>query len=109
MYWTKEQTDRILRDIMARSQRDEAFRRLCLEDSGAAVKEISGHEVTPGFTVRFVDNAGADLTLVLPDPIGSEGQLSDEELSSVRGGVIGGANIGTPAGVHIQNIRLMKG
>ncbi len=109
MYWTKEETDRILREIMARSQRDGAFRQLCLKNPGAAVKQVSGHEVTPGFKLRFVDNAGADLTMVLPDPIAFEGALSEEELSGVRGGVIGGATSAPSTGLQIQNIRLKKG
>jgi hypothetical protein len=39
----------------------------------------------PGFILRFVDNAGADMTVVLPDLIASEDELSDEELDQAAG------------------------
>jgi hypothetical protein len=104
MLITKDETDRIFRDIFARSQRDPEFRQLCLTDAAAAVTEISGQSVPPGFALRFVDNAGAHLTLVLPDPVGAEGELSDEELSGVSGGLGSGASM-----IQLQNFRFKKG
>jgi hypothetical protein len=88
MSWTKAQTDRALADIIQRAQRDPAFRKRCLDNPAAAVKEIVGQELPPGFKLRFVDNAHADLLVVLPDPITKREELSDDDLSAVSGGVL---------------------
>lgn len=94
MAWTRDQTEKVLAEILGKSQRDTAFRQLCLQDPGAAVKQISGEELPPGFKLRFVDNDRADLTVVLPDPVSGAGgqELSDGDLASVSGGV-GGLNL----------------
>lgn len=91
MSWTKEEADRVLAQIVQRSQKDPAFRRLCLENAAAAVKQIAGQDLPPDFKLRFVDRAYADLIVVLPEPAGNKagaGALSDDELSAVSGGVI---------------------
>jgi hypothetical protein len=90
MAWSKEDTDRALAEIIRRAQRDPAYRALCLQNPAAAVKAVSPEPLPPGFTLRFVDNARADLTVVLPDPIaaGSGQELSDAELSAVSGGIL---------------------
>ncbi len=93
MAWTKTQTDRVLDEILRRSQRDAAFRKLCLESPGAAVKQVAGEDLPPGFKLRFVENNRADLTVVLPDPVSGTGgqELSDGDLANLSGGV-GGQN-----------------
>jgi hypothetical protein len=90
MAWTKTQTDQVLAEILKRSQRDAAFRQLCLGSPGAAVKQVAGEELPPGFKLRFVENNRADLTVVLPDPVSGSppGQeLSDGDLANLSGGV----------------------
>ena len=40
-----------------------------------------------GFKIRFVDNGGHDLTIVLPDPLPTTAsEIHDEELARVAGG-----------------------
>jgi hypothetical protein len=65
---------------------DAGFRQLCLTAPATAVKEQSGKDLPDNFAIRFVENRGANLTIVLPDPIPSSGELSDTELESVAGG-----------------------
>jgi hypothetical protein len=94
MAWTKDHVDRTLADIIRRAQRDATFRNLCLTDAAAAVKAVSAEPLPAGFRLRFVDNDGSDLVVVLPDLIEppSNRELSDEELSAVSGGVGGGGS-----------------
>src|SRR5687768_9220790 len=91
MAWTKDQVDRVLADIIRRAQRDQVYRKLCLQNPSQAVKAITDEPLPAGFKLRFIDNEQADLTVVLPDLVapGSSQELSDEELSAVSGGVIG--------------------
>lgn len=84
--WSEESARVTLQQVLSKAAADGSFRELCLEDAGAAIKEISGRELPPGYVVRFVDNAGADLTIVLPDLAGSA-ELSDQDLEAVSGGV----------------------
>jgi hypothetical protein len=89
MAWTRAEVDRVLADIIQRARQDPAFRRLCLEKPAAAVKEVASEELPPDFKLRFVDNDHADMVVVLPDATPAEaGQLSDEELSAVSGGIV---------------------
>jgi hypothetical protein len=101
MAWTKSQTERVLAEILQRSQRDAPFRKLCLENPGGAVKQVAGEELPSGFRLRFIDNDRADLTVVLPDPVSGQ-ELSDGDLGNVSGGV------GVAAGPDIK-IRLGGG
>jgi hypothetical protein len=39
-----------------------------------------------GFTLRLVENQGADLTVVLPDFVDGNAKLSNSELEQVAGG-----------------------
>ena len=44
-------------------------------------------EIPASFNLVFVENK-ADATIVLPDPITTSGDLSDQELETVAGGMI---------------------
>lgn len=70
---------------------DPRFRELALRDGSAAVAEVLGTPTPAGFAVRFVDNAKADMTVVLPDPrpAAAPGELDEAELAAVAGGTIG--------------------
>ena len=91
MSWNQEQIDNTLRAIVDRSISDPAFRASALQDGNAAIAKVSGDAVPANFRVRFVDNAGYDLTVVLPDAQAAAPQqaLSDEEVAGVAGGTIG--------------------
>lgn len=84
--WAPQDIEAALQQVLSRARADAAFRELCLKDSDAAVKEAIHQDLPAGFTVRFVDNARADLTVVLPDLIQPEKELSDEDLEVVAGG-----------------------
>jgi hypothetical protein len=84
--WSEAEAQKTLNEIAKRAQTDPQFRQLALRDSKAAIAKVNSTPLPPGFRVRFVDNAGANVTVVLPDPVGKEGELSDAELEQVAGG-----------------------
>jgi hypothetical protein len=68
------------------SVKDSAFRKICLENPNEAIKKVTGKEVPAGIVLKFIENEGAHLTVVLPDaPV--SGELSDSDLGSVAGGI----------------------
>ena len=71
---------------MQRPTTDMAFRRALLHDPKEALEQEFDFVLPPQFNIRFVENHGADLTIVLPDPPGHNGLLSDRELEYVAGG-----------------------
>ncbi|HTT57775.1 MAG TPA: NHLP leader peptide family RiPP precursor [Opitutaceae bacterium] len=75
-----------IQKVFKKASTDAAFRKLCLSNAAAAVKQATGEDVPPKFKLRFVENAGASLTIVLPDPPRAGGELKDEELEAVAGG-----------------------
>ena len=82
-----------IRDILRRSSTDRAFRQRLLDDPSAAVAEVTGQAVPEGLSIRFVENT-ADATLVLPDFVDPDAELSEDDLEAVAGGVIGGIVLG---------------
>ena len=101
MSWTQEQIDQTLRAIVERSISDPAFRAAALEDGNTAIGKVSAFAVPGDFRVRFVDNAGYDMTVVLPDvPTGARQQtLSDADLMGVAGGTDAGFTTNCPIDV----------
>ncbi|MEM8960968.1 MAG: hypothetical protein AAGD38_05780 [Acidobacteriota bacterium] len=84
--WTQEENRKVMAEVARRSATDPEFRALCFADPSAAIAQVAGRPVPEGVNIRFIDNQGADLTVVLPDPVKAEGELSDEELEEVAGG-----------------------
>lgn len=80
------QIQEAIQKVFKKASTDAAFRQLCLSDAAAAVKQATGEDVPASFKLRFVDNAGASMTIVLPDPQKAGGELKDEELEQVAGG-----------------------
>lgn len=77
-----------MQDMLARSATDFDFRQKLLTDPRAAIAEFSGKdisEVPETINLAFVENT-ADATIVLPDPIDPEVELSMDELDAVAGG-----------------------
>lgn len=87
MTWTSEQIEQALRTITERGMRDAAFRALALKDARAAIGQVTSEPLPGDFKIQFVDNAGHDLTIVLPDPAPAAArELKEEELAGVAGG-----------------------
>ena len=71
--------------ILRRSATDWDFRQALLNDPAAAVAEFTGEETPDSFDLVFVENK-ADATIVLPDYVDPDGELSDDDLEAVSGG-----------------------
>jgi hypothetical protein len=84
--WTDEEIKRVETEIKRKAMKDPEFRALALSDPKAAIAEITSTPLPAGFNVKFIDNAGANYTVVLPDPIARVDELSDAELEQVAGG-----------------------
>jgi hypothetical protein len=84
--WTQEEVGKTLNEVARRSAVDPAFRKLCLTDAKAAIAQVNKIPIPESFRIRFVENEGANMTVVLPDPASAEGELSDEALEQVAAG-----------------------
>ena len=82
-----KQAHETVQAMLARSATDWDFRQKLLNDPAAAVSEFTGNDVPESFNVTFIENK-ADATIVLPDYVDPEGELSEEELEAVAGGDI---------------------
>jgi hypothetical protein len=73
--------------IVARAEVDPPFRAALLRDPARAVSDAFGVSLPPGFRIRFIERAPTDdLLVVLTDPVGNAGELSDDQLDAVAGG-----------------------
>jgi hypothetical protein len=86
MEWTQDKADSVELEIKKRAVVDPEFRALALSNPAAAIAQVSDIPLPAGFKIQFVDNAGYNLTVVLPDPVPSVEELSEEELLAVAGG-----------------------
>jgi len=94
MSWTQQSFAAAVRQVVHKATSDTAFREQVLKDIHTAVKEVSGREVPQDFKINVVDGTGYHLTVVLP-AFNPSGELSDQELEEVAGGVvIGGVDYG---------------
>ncbi len=84
--WTDEEIKRIELAIKRSAMKDPEFRALALSNPNAAIAKITPRPLPVGFKVKFIDNAGANRTVVLPDPMARVDELSDAELEQVAGG-----------------------
>lgn len=50
---TEAEIKQALKTIFKRSQTDSAFRRLCLTDPAAAIREVTGKSLPDGFSIEF--------------------------------------------------------
>jgi hypothetical protein len=72
--------------VFRKAATDPEFRALAIRDGRAAVEQATGKKVPEGFVIRFVDPAGAHMTVVLPDAEYEEKELAEHELMAVAGG-----------------------
>jgi hypothetical protein len=81
----------IERTLVQRSLEDESFRQKLLDDPRGTVEQELGTSLPEGVEVRVVEESADTIYLVLPSasPAGEGGELSDEALEAVAGGVFG--------------------
>ena len=80
--------EQLLSAILDRSSIDREFRRRLLLEPRRAIEDAFGVVIPVNFSVRFVEKEpGLDALVVLPDLVNSDGQLSDDDLDAVSGGV----------------------
>lgn len=84
--WTKEEGERVMAEALKRSATDPVFRKKLLIDTNGAVESIAGKPTPSNFKIRLLERSGYDITLVLPDPVSADNELSDAELEQVAGG-----------------------
>jgi hypothetical protein len=95
--WSEYAQQEAERMVFDRAANDPAFRALALRDGRAAVEEATGRSLPDGFTIRFVDPAGAHMTAILPRAT-DDSELADHELLAVAGGKGGKRKASTPFG-----------
>jgi len=83
--WSQVEVQAALEEITSLAAQDADFRKLCLTSPAEAVLAATGRELPEGFSLRFVDNAHADLTVVLPD-LATTGELDEASLETIAGG-----------------------
>ena len=80
------------RRLIERSLEDESFRQRLLDDPKGTLEQELGRQLPEGVEVRVVEESADTIYLVLPSAsaLGDQGgELSEEELESVAGGVGG--------------------
>ena len=85
-----QQAQESYKELLARAATDMEFREKLKTNPHEAIEEWSGEALPESYRnidFRFVENEG-DVTVVLPDPVNHEAELSEEELEAVAGGLI---------------------
>ncbi len=73
--------------IIGRAWEDKDFETALMADPRAAIQKAAAIDIPPGVTVKVVRETEDTLYLVLPqNPLGAEGELSEEALATVAGG-----------------------
>lgn len=79
----KHDFDSALENILQRAIMDDSFRRLCLTEPGAAFEAVTGEAPPAGLKLRFIENQGDEVTIVLPNAMRTAGELADDALTQV--------------------------
>jgi hypothetical protein len=74
-----------LQGVLTRSATDLEFRKRLLANPRGALSEYVGATFPDSLDVTFIENT-ADATIVLPDPVDAEAEISEAELETVAGG-----------------------
>ena len=88
-----QKADQAMQKLLARSATDRDFRQLLLSDSRAALSQHFGREAPESMNIAFIENR-ADATVVLPDVIDTDAELSEGELEAVAGGSLVALGVG---------------
>ena len=84
--WTPQEIEKTITECIRRGKTDPAFRKLALSDSHRAIEKVAGKAAPEALKIKFFDGSGAHLTIVLPEAVGDESELSDTQLEQVAGG-----------------------
>jgi hypothetical protein len=84
--WTTQDVESTIQAAIKRGKTDLAFRQMALSDPNKALETLSGKPLPEGLKVRFFDGGDAHLTIVLPEYVEDESELTDAQLESVAGG-----------------------
>jgi len=86
MKWSQEELNKAASEINRRASADADFRKLCLEKPAEALRMVSSPEVPDNVQINIIESAsGYDYRIVLPDY--DDGELSDETISKIAGGI----------------------
>ncbi|MDQ1249361.1 MAG: hypothetical protein QG597_3736 [Actinomycetota bacterium] len=81
---TRAELDAMLRDRLAS---DPDFRAVVLADPRAAISALVGIDIPDMVTVSVHEESLTDIHVVLPAPAHSEGEIAEDDLELVAGGV----------------------
>ena len=73
--------------VIERAKKDTNFRKLLISNPRAAVRDEVGVDLPSGLKVQVMEETSDQIYLVLP-PAGPQGELSDDQLESLSGGVV---------------------
>jgi hypothetical protein len=86
--WTPSEASQVEMEVKKRALKDPEFRALALKNPQAAISKINSKPLPRGFKVKVVENEGANVVIVLPDPVGRVQDLSEFDLEGVAGGLL---------------------
>ena len=86
-FFCHQEVEEIIFRAYTRASIDTVFQALCVSDPLAAAKQEARVAIPADFRVRVVENAGADLAVVLSETVVSGAtELSDADLEAVADG-----------------------
>ena len=94
--WIPSEGARVEMEMKKRALKDPEFRALALKNPQAAVAKINSKPLPKGFKIKVVENDGANVVIVLPDPVGRVQELSEFDLEGVAGGLLDRNNNNKP-------------
>ncbi len=83
---SSKKTQEAINSVLERARTDKDFRELVLNDPKKAIKQETGIDVPGDLNIKTVDNAGADMTVVVPDYEDPNAELSEADLEHAAGG-----------------------
>jgi hypothetical protein len=95
--WTPSEASQVEMEVKKRAVKDPEFRALALKNPQAAIAKINSKPLPRGFRVKVVEDEGANVVIVLPEPVGRVQELSEFDLEAVAGGFLDRVNNNQPA------------
>jgi hypothetical protein len=86
--WTPSEASHVELELKKRALKDPEFRALALKNPEAAIAKINSKALPKGFKIKIVENEGANVVIVLPDPVGRVQALSEFDLETIAGGIL---------------------